>query len=200
MIFRALLLVALVACVHYGAKRLGLIGAPEVRIVGAPGSGQEVHAEIDGGKLTYGVNGPAEETYMVFGGDTGGTSFAHGSFNGIELQTILRIRKRHPDFTRCDSAGAPEAKRVSEHVNVVANPALLARFQVAMKEAAGREKSGGERLCATVKGHWLTFEQMEKQGVVVTGEQYAAMLPGHATKQHFLHLESLETRDCKDAI
>ena len=200
MLFRAFLLVVIATCAYYGAKRFGLVGAPDVRLVGATGSEQSVHAQIDGGELTYSVNGPADETYMVFGGSTGGTSFAHGSFSGIELKTILRIKKRFPDFHRCDSAGAPEAKKASEDVNVVANKALMARFKRAMNEAETRERSKGERLCAIVKGHWLTLEQLEMSGTVVTGEQYASMLPGHATKQYFLHLESFDARDCKDAI
>lgn len=197
--FRLLVLVMLATAAYFGAKHFELIGSGNVQLVHS-GADRVVVAHVDDGKVTYSINGPAEETYMVFAGNLGGSSFAHGSFNAIELTTMRRIAKRYPDFHRCDSAGAPEAKKASEYINVVGQRAMMRKLDRAFADAGSRERSGGERLCASVRGNWLTLEQLEKGEHTVTGAQYDSMLPAHAIKQYFLHVETLETRDCKDAI
>ena len=199
---KLILALLLVASAYGAARHFGYFGgrSGDIRIEGAPERGKMLVADVDGYKVTYTVNGPAQETYMVFGGDVGGNSFAHGSLSGIELAAIRRIAKRYPDFNRCDSAGAPEAKRLSEQVLVVADRATMGKLQAAVKDARSRERAGGERLCASVQGQWLTLEQMEKGELLVTAEQYNRMIPANATKQYFLYLQSLDARDCKDSI
>ena len=194
---KLIVVLLIAAAVYGGARHFGYLGRTlETR--GPPGTAQTVVAEVEGGKVTYTVNGPAEETYMVFGGDTAGGSFSHASLTGIELAVVRRIAKRYPDFNRCDSAGAPEAIRSLESVQVVADRAVLAKLAAAVKDAESRQKARGERLCASVQGQWLTLEKMEKGELVVTGEQYGRMVPGNAIKQYFLHLQSLDARDCRD--
>ena len=197
-----LLLLLMIAGAIYGAARhFGYVGSkPGAIELQGSGPGQVLVAGVEGSKVTFTVNGPAKETYMVFGGSAGGSSFSHASFSGIELAAIRRIARRYPDFHRCNSPGAPEAKRMAEDVQVVADRATLATLSVAVKAAAARERAGGERLCATIEGQWLTLEQMEKGELRVTGEQYKRMIPGNATKQYFLHLQSLDARDCKGSI
>ncbi len=199
---KLLVLLMMAGAIYGAARHFGYVGskAGAIELQGS-GPDQVLVAGVDDGfKVTFTVNGPAKETYMVFGGSAGGSSFSHASFSGIELAAIRRIARRYPDFHRCDSPGAPEAKRMAEDVQVVADRATLATLSAAVKDAAARERAGGERLCATIEGQWLTLEQMEKGELRVTGEQYSRMIPGHATKQYFLHLQSLDARDCRESI
>jgi hypothetical protein len=193
-----LVVIALLAACAYGAYRHYTRPA-DLRVVESAGE-RSVVTRIDAATLTYSINGPADEIYMVFQGDAGKTSFAHASFHAIEAATIRRIKRRYPDYHRCNSPGAPEAKRAAEHINVVGDKAVLQALGRAVAEAGVREASAGERLCVAVTGSWLTFEQLEKDGIVITGAQYASMIPAFATKQYFLHLVTLQPRDCRDAI
>ena len=190
------ILAFLLAAAYYGARHFGLVGhGGDLEVTTST-----VRADIDGVKVTYSVNGPAAETYMVMSADTRATSIAQGMFLGLEATAIRSIARRYPDYHRCDSPGAPEAQRLAEHVNVVGDRKVMGLLHRAGLEAESRERGKGERLCAAVKGQWLTFEEAEKGETKLTGEQYRAMTPAHAFKQYFLHLQSLETRDCKDFI
>lgn len=189
--------VLLAICAAGGAHHYGFLAfGGDVKVVG-----EAVHADIDGFSATYSINGPASETYMMLGGRRGGSSFAHASFIGAEVNAIRPVRKRYPDFNRCDSPAAPEVRRIAESIQVVADPRLLSQFSRVMADAASRDQlAGGERLCAAVKGQWLTLEKVERGDTVVTGEEYMKMIPSRSLKQYFLHLQSFETRDCRDSV
>lgn len=129
---------ALIAAVKFGFIWQG----GGVQLVDGPAGTRTLIADLfDDAKGTFAVEGPADETYMLFFGSVGGSPVAHGQFFGAGLSDGQHLLKRYPDFHRCVEGGA--------------------------------EPMAGEEFARSYHGRF---------------------------KKSFLHLESLETRDCKDAL
>lgn len=168
-------------------------------VQGPPGPGQVLVADADY-KATFTVEDPAEETYMLFGGNVGDSTVAHAWLAGLDLATARRIGKKYPDFHMCKSPGALDAIRALRDVQVVADRRTLAKVGAAVKEHEARLGKGAERLCATVRGQRLALESIEIGKRVVTAAEYHKTLAGHAERQVYLHVQELEAHDCKDSL
>lgn len=187
---------------YFLSQKLGLLpgSGGKVEIVDR-GGGKALIATVDDGKADFAVGEAAVETYMMFGGDAAGDSASHGSVSGVPLKTAARIMKRYPDFHLCDSPGAAEGKNASEDVKIIAAPGeVRSRLKTLVAEHESRIAAKGERLCAILKGNWLTLNHLEKGGNTITAEQIAAMVPGGATKQYYFHALAVDMRDCKDLM
>ena len=193
-----LILLVVAAAAYGGARHMDWV-SPNVQLQGASGSAQVLVADADA-KATFTVTGPAEQTYMLFGGSVNGDVDGHAWLAGLELGDAKRIARRHPDFHLCKSPGAAEAQGLLKDVQMVADRRTVAKLKSAFKDHEQRLGKDAERLCATLRGQWLELDRLEMGGQVMTAEQFRTELRGRATRRVNLHVQSVHAHDCRDSM
>ena len=191
-----LMLLVFAAAAYYGARQMEWV-SPSFELQGPPGPGQVLVADA-AGKATFTVLGPAEQTYMLFGGTASSNADSHAMVFGLELDEVRRIARRHPDFYMCNSPGASEAQGLLKSVEMVADRRTVSKVKDGLKEHEKRLGGGDRRLCATLRGQWLALEKLEMWGQVHTPEDFPKMLPGYGGRRVNVHVQSVEVSDCAE--
>lgn len=152
-------------------------------------------------KLAYTMGPSFQETFMVFWARGDGDERADAYIGGIPLETAARIMRRYPDFHRCASAGAAEAKHSLRDLLVVTDKReVRAQLQRVAAEQEKREKNKGERLCVKLAGNELELTSWAKGDAVMSGKELAGMVPAGAVPQEQFYVDAIETMDCKQVM
>lgn len=145
------------------------------RGVGTRVEGRAVVRTSDGVETRFTRVGALDETWMLFGGDATQRrgSLTHATTSGLPIRHARVIAARYPDFHRCSSPGAAQAKNFIENVAFVATD-RAARDTLGEALALFQERLGqnGDRTCVRVKGAPLVLDsvRLEHDGRDVTGE------------------------------
>jgi hypothetical protein len=144
--------------------------------------------------------GAASESLMVFGGtaERRRNSFTDATMSTLESYQARAISQRYPDFHKCASPGAAQAKRLIETTHfVAANGGIRRKLAKAVEEHDRRVGSGGDRMCVGVRGQELVLDsiRVKENGMDIT-QQFAP----HFAGSQFLLAESVETPDCRTLL
>jgi hypothetical protein len=139
------------------------------------------------------------ETYMVFGGGQmrHRNSFSKITLSTISMQDVRPIYENYPDFHKCASPGAAQAKDAIGRMNIVpADSSVLNSLEEVLSEHETSFKEGGDRVCVQLEGKML-----EMTSVIVrkVDEDIIDQLPKQTREDYFL-VESVEIVDTREAL
>ncbi len=146
------------------------------------------------------IGSPADDAFMVFGGDAKQRSgqMSHATMSALDMRHAELIYQSYPDFHRCASPGAAQAKRLIEFTNFVASGSAARR---ALSEAVElhdeRLGGGGERTCVRVAGPNLSLDRVTLKH---DGREIAAELPRAVTQGRFRLAEQVTILDCSEYL
>jgi hypothetical protein len=158
--------------------------------------GSQVVVQTDDVEATFRRLTSASGSYMVFGGnnDQQRNSMVHALVAGLPMLTARAIHASYPDFHRCASPGAAQAKQSIESLQMIgttraARDALIEAVDLHDE----RIRSGGDRTCLTFSGAELMLDsiRLRHDGQDVTHE--VGRLFGNS---RFFLAEQVELPDC----
>jgi hypothetical protein len=191
---RIFALVAIGVCVYW------LIDTIHASNAGVTVEGREVRLETADFDVRFSRLGSFSEAYMVFGGNNEQprNSLSHATLAALAMRHAELIHQTYPDFHRCNSPGAAQAKRWIETLNLVATTRAVERVLVdAVDVHAERVREGGERTCVSLAGAPLSLEsvRMKRDGHDLTQDV------GRAIRGADFYLaERAELVDCKTLL
>jgi len=162
--------------------------------------GREVKLETADFDVRFSRLGSFSEAYMVFGGNNEQprNSFTHTTLSTLAMRHAELIHQTYPDFHRCSSPGAAQAKRWIETMNLVATTRAVERVLVDTVDVhAERIRGSGERTCVSLAGASLSLEsvRMKRDGRDLTQDV------GRAFREVDFYLaEQAELVDCKTLL
>jgi hypothetical protein len=144
--------------------------------------------------------GELDESYMLFGGVDGElqNSISNVVVSGLAVRHAALIAQRYPDFHKCKSPGAAQAKRLLEPMAWIASDGSTRgtlRKALALHEKSVR--SGGERTCLAVSGERLMLGSAKhrSQDFDLTGQ----LGDGYRGTDFYLVTDA-ELADCKSLL
>lgn len=142
--------------------------------------------------------GRFEDTYMIFGGQPDDTVWANVDLSVIERRHAAWLAERYPDFHRCASPGAAHAKRMIEHLSLVAADGAVRRtLQDAWYESEAALQEGGDRVCVALVGHGLAIDSSR---FLHDGSDLLSRMPALPRPPSFRFVERAEIVDCRVAL
>jgi hypothetical protein len=190
---RLLLVLALLAAGYLVWNHLGLRGA------GTRIEGSSVIVDADQLEATFERGTLTDETWMIFGGlaDRPRNSLSHVTLAGLPLPDARMISASHPDFHRCSSPGAAQAKRLVRDRNfVAATDSVWGTLVDTLELFEERLHADGERTCVRVRGADLDLERvrLRENGADITADVRPRM------QIRFELAEEAEIVDCQEAL
>lgn len=139
------------------------------------------------------------ETYMIFGGQRLNHKNAIGSvtLSAIGMADAIPIYERYPDFTRCSSPGAAQAKNAVNQMNLVAADSdVLDTLKEVLSEHNHSIRQGGDRVCVKLDGAVI---EMTAAVIRAADEDIMGQLPRQARANYF-YVEYAEIVDAQSAL
>jgi hypothetical protein len=163
--------------------------------------GEDDELIVDAGDLDvyFELIEPISETYMVFGGQHVKHNNAVGSVTlaTLSMADAILIYDRYPDFHRCSSPGAVQAKKAVNQMNIVAADSdVLEALKAVLSEHNDSIRQGGDRVCVRLDGAVL---EMTAAVVRAADEDIMDDLPRQA-RTNFFYVESAEIVDAQSAL
>jgi hypothetical protein len=173
-----------------------LVNRLEVAPRGIEVDATQVVVQTDDFEMTFRKVGPLSGSFMVFGGnnDQHRNLATHVVVAGLPMQQARAIHSSWPDFHRCASPGAAQAKRYIEDLSLIASTRAARDTLVDVVDLhAERIRSGGDRTCLTLAGERLMLEsvRLRQNGDDLTQEVGRAL-----GRSHFYLAEQVEIPDC----
>ena len=110
------------------------------------------------------------------------------------MQQARAIHSSWPDFHRCASPGAAQAKRYVEDLSLIASTRAARDALVDVVDLhAERIRSGGDRTCVSLTGERLMLESIHLRQ---NGEDLTQELSRAYSRSHFYLAEQVEIPDC----
>ncbi len=139
---------------------------------------------------------PVSQSYMVFGGnnDQHRNGLTHALVAGLPMSHARAIHASYPDFHRCASPGASQAKRLIEDMSLIATTRAARDALIEVVNLHDeRIRAGGDRTCLTLSGAQLMLDSihLRQDGQDVTHE-----VGRHFSRSHFYLAEQVEIPDC----
>ena len=147
-------------------------------------------------EMTFRKVGPLSGSFMVFGGnnDQHRNLATHAVVAGLPMQQARAIHSSWPDFHRCASPGAAQAKRYIEDLSLIASTRAARDTLVDVVDLhTERIRSGGDRTCLTVAGERLMLESVRLRQ---NGENLTQEVGRAFSRSHFYLAEQVEIPDC----
>jgi len=194
-----LLLICLAALASVNGVELRAL---DPRGVGTRVEGREVVRESDRIEARFTKLAPLDESYMLFGGDATQreNQINHAIVAGLATHHARFIALRHPDFHRCSSPGASQAKRLIEAMSIVAaDRAALRELQRAVKLFDDGLRTGGDRTCIHVTGSALTLDSVHLD-LGETREDLTETFAAASSQTSFVLAKSVEIEDCQTLL
>jgi hypothetical protein len=139
---------------------------------------------------------PYSETYIIFGGSQAGFGFVcDAGIAGIELQGAAWLARQYPDFYRCNSPGAAQAKDMMKDLRLLAADQKVRRaLRKAIRHHETAIASSGDRVCVALSGErldlneaWLRHNEKDITDELRQGGQHP----------RFLYVELAKIVDCQ---
>jgi hypothetical protein len=173
-----------------------LVNRLEAAPQGVVVNGNQVVVQTDDIEATFRRIAPVFASYMVFGGnnDQRQNSMVHALVAGLPMPKARAIHASYPDFHRCASPGAAQAKQSIESMQMIGTTrAARSALIEAVDLHAERIRSGGDRTCLTFSGAELMLDSihLRRDGQDVTQE--LGRLFG---RSRFFLADQVELPDC----
>ncbi len=151
-------------------------------------------------ETTFRKVGPMSGSFMVFGGnnDQHRNLATHALVAGLPMQHARSIHASYPDFHRCASPGAAQAKRYIEDLSLIASTRAARDTLVDVVDLhAERIRSGGDRTCMTLAGERLMLEsiRLRQDGQDLT-QDVTPELGQAFSRSHVYLAEQVAIPDC----
>ncbi|MDR3212706.1 MAG: hypothetical protein LBT71_02110 [Azoarcus sp.] len=156
-------------------------------------------AKLEAGSLTVDKGGYhmvfrkgdafSDETHMIFGIQVNGDDEDHDAYLAvIPMETVKSLKKQYADIDSCKGDGAYTARSYVQNV-------LLFGLSAEVMEAArhaydsdlSAQRTGGDRICVRLQGHWLDY---------VDGTYQGMQLSFGVGREHMIYPESLTVASC----
>ena len=173
-----------------------LVNRLEVAPQGVAVNGNRVVVQTDDIEATFRRLAPVSETYMVFGGnnDQRQNSMVHALVAGLPMPKARAIHASYPDFHRCASPGASQAKRLTEEMSLIATTRAAHDALIEVVDLHDeRVRSGGDRTCLTVSGAQLMLDSIHLRQ---DGRDITQDVSKHFSRSRFFLAEEVEIPDC----
>lgn len=151
-----------------------------------------------GGTATFNLGEGFDETYMLLGASQGcgDSRGACGSLSVLPLGVATGLARRYPDFRRCASPGAREAKANLTSLQLLVPDRRTPRvLQAIAQDSERRVRESGEWMCVSLSGSYAEFVQVDVGGAVLTASMVPTP-PAGAIKQYFVLPKSLTPMEC----
>jgi hypothetical protein len=133
---------------------------------------------------------------MVFGGtnDPHRNGLTHALVAGLPMPQARAIHASYPDFHRCASQGASQAKRLVEEMSLIATTRAARDALIEVVDLHDeRVRSGGDRTCLTVSGAQLMLDSIHLRQ---DGRDITQDVSKHFSRTRFFLAEQVEIPDC----
>jgi hypothetical protein len=162
--------------------------------------GREVAVETADFVARFTRAGSASESYMIFGGsnEQPRNSLSHTTLAALAMRHAELIHQSYPDFDRCSSPGAAQAKRWIETLNLIATSRSVEKVLVETIDVHGeRIRSDGTRTCVSLTAAPLYLEsvRLKEDGRDLTQEVGRVF-----HEVDFYLAEQAELVDCKTLL
>ena len=143
---------------------------------------------------------PVSASYMVFGGtnDRHPNALHDAHIVTLEMRHAQLIHASYPDFHRCSSPGAAQAKRYIEDFSVIgaggSEQRALRRVVDLHDERVG---GGGDRTCLTLAGAELHLESVT---LLADGRDVTREVAGAFRRTRFVLADEVEIPDCQSLL
>lgn len=180
---KMLIILALIAGAGYWYQNV--YSAPKILV-----AGNTLEYRRGGKVASYDIQRAFSESYMVFGALGSADDLKQAWFAGIPIEKARNLSARFPDFVKCHSKGAAEAKASVVSLDLLTEDQLVRKdFEAAAKEFDRRMHEKENRLCLRLKGRLLNFDGLQ------VGEQQVNFTDSRSSVQRLL-VDRFEAVDC----
>jgi hypothetical protein len=162
--------------------------------------GRNVIVRTDDFEARFARLAPFSDSYMVFGGlnDQPKNSLTHATVATLAMRHAEAIHQRYPDFHRCSSPGAAQAKRWIEQMDFIGANRRTRKALVDVIDRHERSlRSGGDRVCLRVSGAELALESLKLRA---DGSDVTQQFQPAFRRSHFYLAEDVAIPDCQIAL
>jgi hypothetical protein len=162
--------------------------------------GRQVTVQTDDFEARFARLGPISESYMIFGGtnDQPKNSVMHASVATLAMRHAELIHQSYPDFQKCSSPGAAQAKRWIDQMNFIGANRSARKGLIEAIDLHDRSlRSGGERVCLKVSGSELTLESLHLRA---DGSDATRQVGPAFGRMKFYLAEEVELPDCRSYL
>jgi hypothetical protein len=184
------------ALVAIGCAAYALLNRIDASSHGVNVEGREVRVETADLDARFSRIGALSDSYMLFGGTNRQprNSVGHATLAALAMRHAEEIHQSYPDFDRCSSPGAAQAKQWLETMTMIAATRSAEKVLVkAIDLHAERVRGNGERTCVSISGAPLSLESvsLKQDGRDLTHE-----FGGALGRVDFYLAEHAELLDC----
>lgn len=159
--------------------------------------GHEIVIQTDDLEVRFDRYGAVSETYMLFGGLDGEmkNSISNVFLSGLAIRHASFISQRYPEFYKCSSPGAAQAKQLIEDMALIAADGST---RDTLKQAVALHEdsiaSGGDRTCLSFRGEQISLRSAKhREG----GFDLTSDIAKGYRKTDFFFVSEAEISDCK---
>jgi hypothetical protein len=191
---RLVTLLLVIGAIYFAANRIDIFGSgPRI-------DGNRVTVETADLELHFQSRGSVANSYMVFGGTVvpGPNGLGDVAISTLPMDRARSISRSYPDFHRCKSPGAAQAKRFMESTTFfAADRSTRSALEQAIALHDERVRSGGERTCVSVNGVDLRTEsiRVRQDGSDIT-QQFSRILD----RSRLVLAKSADVVDCRTML
>ena len=160
---KILVILVVAAAAWFGIRQILSSKGPDLTI-----DGDEVLLATGDLDVRFAKGKPFDDTYMVFGGGhlDHRNAIANVTLAGLSLRDAKPIYQRYPDFHRCASPGAMQAKdKVVQLDMVPVDTEALTILRSSLEEFEDNIRNGGDRVCVRLQGSRMTLTSAEVRQV-----------------------------------
>jgi hypothetical protein len=177
-----------------------LVGRLSLGSAGITLDGQQVLVETSDFEVRFTRVGHLSGSYMVFGGNNERptNSVTHAIMATLGMHHAKFIAESYPDFHRCASPGAAQAKRLIEDMSFIGATRNAQRALAKVVDLhTKRIRSGGDRTCVSVSGAELMLDSMHLKH---DGRDVTRDFAGAFKHSRFYLAEDVEIPDCQTLL
>jgi len=162
--------------------------------------GRQVTVRTDDFEARFARLGPISDSYMIFGGTNKQpkNSVMHASVTTLAMRHAELIHQSYPDFHKCSSPGAAQAKRWIDQMNFIGANRSARKGLIEVVDLHDRSlRSGGERVCLKVSGSELALESLHLRA---DGSDVTRQFEPAFGRMKFYLAEEVELPDCRSYL
>ncbi len=151
-------------------------------------------------EVRFARRGAFDSEHMVFGGlnTEPHNTLSNATLSVLDMTHARAISQSFPDFHRCDSRGAPQAKRRMHEVHIIG---IDGRTRDSLHDVVDlhmkRVRESGARTCVALSGEQLVLTSVK---LIETGRDVSAQTLSGFREAEFLLAKTVETPDCETLL
>ncbi len=191
---KLVLFAAILAAIYFMVNHIGLLGS------GLREDSQHVIVKTEDLEFRFEKGDSVVTSYMLFGGSLASdrNSFSDVGMATLDERSVRAYSGRYPDFFKCSSPAAAQAK---QHVESMMFIASSDSARSALREAVSlhdeRVRSDGERTCIAVRGIELQPGSIHR---TEDGSDMTSQLGGALRRSKLVLARSASVVDCRTLL